>query len=517
MVKKEPKVASENIPLQKIGLVSFTDPRSEVKLIEKRENYIKHCHNGLKSKLEKEGFIVVDPLQDLRLNAKKGDIWGLNNLSDLQFVIKRFLDDGVSALIFGCWAWNEPNIPIELAKKVNVPIALVTVNNPSWPGITAISSTGASFWESALNYQIKNHQRFILEQNENIDEIVPWVRSTIALNYLKNGKLILWGGSPALNMEHLNDDISALKKFIICDIMTQDQYSIVRIAEKILAENHERVTSFVNWLKENNCQIIYDNKMTTKESVDKQIAMYLAAKDIVNENIKTGNNIIGVSIKCQPELSVEYGTTPCLIPAFLPYPVDSEGKKPIIPTVCEGDIKGLLTSSLLFGLNSKIPPLFGDLKILDEKYFVIANCGAASAFYAANSNDPKISLSKAAIKPQCQGESGGAFGFNTPETKSEATFARLIRIDKEYFLQAGTGKIVSQIRKTEDSWGSTWPHTAIELKVPGNLFIKAIGTNHLSLTLGNYMADLRHFSKLLSIPLIELDKEKSIRKFFNRK
>ena len=508
---------SANKPSQNIGLVSFTDPRSEVKLIEKRENYIKNCHNNLKSRLEKEGFNVIDPLQELRKNTKKGQIWGLNNLSDLPFAIKHFLDARVCALLFGCWAWNEPNLPIEIAKQVEVPIALVTENNPSWPGITALSSTGASFWEVAINYQMKNHQRFILEQNGTIDEMVPWIRSAIALNYLKNGKLILWGAGPALNMEHLDDDIPTLKKFIINDIETHNQSSIIYTAEKIIDKHYERIRSFIDWLNENKCQIVYDNKMTTKESVEKQIAMYLAAKDIIKENYSRRNNIIGASIKCQPELSVDYGTTPCLIPAFMPFPIDCEGEKPIIPTVCEGDIKGLLTCSLLYGLNSKIPPLFGDLKILDQKYFIIANCGAASAFYAANSNNPKTSLAKAAIKPQCQGESGGAFGYNTPETKEVATFARIIRIDKKYLLQAGTGKIVPSLHDPEDSWGATWPHTAVELKVPGDLFVKAIGTNHLSLTLGNYMEDLRFFANMISIPFIELDNEKSIKKFLRIK
>ena len=159
---------------------------------------------------------------------------------------------------------------------------------------------------------------------------------------------------------------------------------------------------------------------------------------------------------------------------------------------------------MLYGINSNIPPLFGDLKILTNNYFIIANCGASSAFYTANSNDPKESLSKAILQAQCQGKSGGAFGYSTPKTTDEATYARITRVDSDYYLQIGTGKIIAQDKSEKKAWGTTWPHTAVELKVPEKMFLKAIGTNHLSLTLGNYVQEMKFIAKLLNMPLIQL-------------
>ncbi|MHA1212406.1 MAG: fucose isomerase, partial [Candidatus Heimdallarchaeota archaeon] len=89
--------------------------------------------------------------------------------------------------------------------------------------------------------------------------------------------------------------------------------------------------------------------MITKDSISKQIALYLASRDLIAKRLENNERIIGVSVKCQPEISIDYGVTACLLPAFLPFSQDSEGDKPIIPTVCEGDIKGLLTSALLYG------------------------------------------------------------------------------------------------------------------------------------------------------------------------
>lgn len=496
---------------RKISIVSFTDPRDDVQLIAKREEYIKNSHQELVSRLEQKGITVVDPQSSIKENQI---VWGINKESQVKELQNEFSNENIAGLLFGCWAWNEPNVPIKLAKGIDVPVALVTKNTPEWPGITAITSTGASFWETSFTYHMKSHERFVIQQDGNIDSIVQWANAAISLNHLKNGNLVLWGEGPALNMAHLGDNIENLKGFLAKDIVTYDQEILLQKVEKILADDEMRVIKFKNWLESNGCNIVYDNKMTSEDIVLKQIALYFAAKDFISDAHLRGETIVGASIKCQPELSVDYGTTPCLIPAFLPFPIDNEGPKPIIPTVCEGDIKGLITSVLLYGLNG-IPPLFGDLKILKENYFVIANCGAASAFYAANSTDPEKTLSASTIAPQCQGKSGGAFGYITPKTDEEATFARLIKIDEEYSLQIGTGLILDFALGEEKTWGTTWPHTAIQMKIPGELFVKALGTNHLSITLGNYSKELKYIAKMLDIPVVSLDDEDNTQSFLD--
>lgn len=507
------KQKSNTSPKMKLGIVSFTDPRSEVHLIKEREDYIRKKHLELKQNLESDGFLVIDPQTELRKQEKNIGIWGINNLNDVKKISKEFLQENISALILGCWAWNEPNIPLALANEVGVPIALVTTNNPLWPGITALTSTGATFWQSSDNFHIKTHNRFVVSSKKDYLNLVSWAKASTAVNYLRNGTLILWGIGPALNMEHLNDDVTTLKNFLIKDIITQDQNVLIERVELMLSQNENRISDFIKWLSENNCQVVYNNKMTTKDSISKQIALYFAAKDLITQSFESGESIIGVSIKCQPELSIDYGVTGCLIPSFLPFPIDSEGQKPIIPAVCEGDIKGLITSALLYGLNKENPPLFGDLKVITDDYFVIANCGGASAFFAANSNDPSKSLSKSALKPQCQGETGGAFGFYTPATEEEATYARIIKLDEKYILQFGVGKLSTKYQKPKEAWGESWPHTVVDLKIPKELFVKAVGTNHFSLTLGNFRNELKFIAKILNISIVELDIIESVETF----
>lgn len=501
-------------PNYRIGVVSFTDPRLDVKLVTEREEYIKQCHSDLISALTKNGFEIINPQIAIQ-ETKSGKLFGTNSLSQINELKLSFIKEKISALLLCCFAWNEPNIPLELAKELDVPIGLVTRNNPLWPGITAITSTGASFWESSYSYYIKHHARFLLPIDGSVETMIPWLKASCGINHLRNGKLLLWGGTPALNMDHLNDDIPYLKRFIIGDIKTQDQYMLVKRGTEILQNDSSRISEFKEWLTKNGCSITFDNEMINEEIFHKQIALYLAAKDIISNYHMKGERIIGVSIKCQPELSFEYGITPCLLPAFLPFPEDHAGEKPIIPTVCEGDIKGLLTSAILYSLNNTVPPLFGDIKTITDNYFIIANCGAASAYYAGLSNTPKKTLSKSTIQPQCQGVAGGAFGYHSPASQNEATFARLCRIDGNYILQYGIGKIVSIQEKKEIAWGTTWPHTAVQLKVAPELFLKTVGTNHLSLTMGNYQKELAVVGKLLDVPTVRLDSEDSIQNFLD--
>ncbi|MBN1330801.1 MAG: fucose isomerase [Candidatus Heimdallarchaeota archaeon] len=503
------------LPKYKIGIISFTDPRSEVKLVGKREEFIKQQHELLVKKLIDKGFTVIDPITETLNKASNRKLFGINSQQEMTQVLKIFLKEKISSLLIGCFAWNEPNLPIALTEKLNCPVALVTTDNPSWPGITALTSTGASFWDAARNKFMVKHQRFILSSNTNFDYFFAWLKATCAINHLKNGQLLLWGGSPALHMVHLNDNITNLENWLVSQIIVENQNILIRRSELILAKENSRIEQFLSWLKNNSCLIVYDYKMITKESLSKQIALYLASKDLINERIRKEERIVGISIKCQPEISIDYGVTACLIPAFLPFSVDNEGNKPLIPTVCEGDIKGLITSILLYALNPSIPPLFGDLKIVNRTYFIIANCGASSAFYGANSMIPEETLSKCSLKPQCQGLSGAAFGYHTPATEKEATYVRLIKIEGRYVFQYGIGKIVKFNPRENDSWGETWPHTAVELKVPSDLLLRALGTNHLSLTLGNYQQEINFIAQLLDIPVVRIDDEKSIMSFIN--
>jgi len=204
--------------------------------------------------------------------------------------------------------------------------------------------------------------------------------------------------------------------------------------------------------------------------------------------------------------------TACTIPALFPFDQDAFGKKPVIPTTCEGDIKGTITSALLYYLSGK-PPLFGDIKYIDDDIVIIANCGASSLYYAKLSEDPYENLRSVTIQGQCQGKSGGAFTYRTPP--GEFTVARLIRRDGKYYLLYffAEGVEISEEIENKLKWGKQWPHTAIRNPLDKQEFINVMGANHLSLIPGDYTQELEFVAKIWGIEGVNLNDLLDVKKF----
>jgi L-fucose isomerase-like protein len=251
--------------------------------------------------------------------------------------------------------------------------------------------------------------------------------------------------------------------------------------------------------------------MLTESTWKKEVALYLAARDRLRELEE--ENIVGVSIKCQPELSVEYGVTPCLIPSFFPFSEDDTGRKPIISTTCEGDIKGLLSCVLLTMLSPDIPALFGDIRDIRDDYILISNCGGSSVFYAQNSSQLVEVLPRVTIAAQCQGAGGGAVGYNG--VAGEATVARFIRIKGRYYMQMGIGKFLPATERLRQSlvFGQTWPLVLIALGTKQKNLIRATGSNHYCALVGNYAREIEYFCRASGIPIVRMDSDSDLERF----
>lgn len=483
----------------KIGVVSFTDPRA-LDLEDVAEEYLKESHKGLVNELLLNYFDVVNPHK--KLKRKNDPTYGVRSTKEVDQVVKKLKSQNVDAVVLGCWKWTDPYLTVRLVKELNVPTLVYTNTDSRWSGATLLAAVGASLWEVSPNKSAENHTRL----TDDLEGVVKWARGVTALKEMNRSSLLLWGGSYCLRMDVLQDDIPKMKSFLIGDILQEDQYMLVRRAEEILKSRNKRIQQTYDWLINNGAKVEKDGKMITDNSLTKQLALYLAARDRLKE--LKDENIIGISIKCQPELSIEYGVTACSLPALLPYGWDAQGRQQIMPTVCEGDIKGLWTSAMLHKLNPQIPPLFGDLKFVSDDYFIIANCGASSIYYANNSLDPKKTLPHVSMKPQCQGSSGAAFGYQG-KFIDEVTVARLFRKNGEYKMHLGVGSSldVDESIMSQMLWGDQWPHVAIS--IPGltkDRFMEIVGSNHYCMTPGNFEREIEYFCKEAGIEIERLEK-----------
>lgn len=481
----------------RVGLASFTDPRSTDLALEYAQ-YEMRCHRQLAEYLRGHGFEVIDPMG-------AGGALRVRTSQDSRRCVREFLASGAEALILGCWRWTDPMLAVDVVRQVDRPTLLFAESEPAWTGIGCIGAIGAGLWQIAPHANAVDHTR-ILDDKE---EVARWLRGSGAYTKMRTKQLLLWGGSYALRMEHLTEDVSRLKAFLIGDVLNEGQYLLIKRAEEILSRKPAEIERFAAWLKAGGAQVIFDERMLTQEAFRKQIALYLAAKQRLGELESEG--IAGVSVRCQPELSEEYGVTGCLLPAFLPFPEDHEGLKPAVPTTCEGDIKGLLTSVLLALIEPTAPAAFGDIRHLEvggKSYLMIGNCGGASVYWAANSNEAAQALPQVTVRAQCQGASGGAVGYRG-KALDQVTLARLIRVGSQYRMQVAVGKAVDVTPRMLGilNWGSMWPQLAIDIGVDVHRLVQRIGSNHYSVIPGDTTRQIGYACRAAGIAVERLDEE----------
>ncbi|WP_297092536.1 L-fucose/L-arabinose isomerase family protein [Thermococcus sp.] len=488
-----------------IAVVTFTDPRPTALSIE-REKALMEKHSTLIEELRKAGFEVLDVNERLgKYEAlEAGRNFGIDSMEESFRAGQMIAGRGVSGVIAGIWHWTESNLVTAMVREAKRPLLLYADDDPAWAGTTCVTSVGASLWESSVNEYALNHVRL----KGDVEKVKAWARAVEAVARLSRKSLLLWGAPYTLGMEHLMDDLPRLKR-IVGDFIMLDQYVLVRRAEKLLSDEklRVRVEEFYDWLTQETT-VEFDDIMLTPEALRRQIAIYLAAKESWGEQA----DVSAVSIKCQPELSEVYGVTACLIPALFPFSRDAEGKKEVIPATCEGDVKGTISSALLFYLSGK-PPLFGDIKYVDDEVVMIANCGASSLYYARLSENPEENLKATTIQGQCQGASGGALTYRTPP--AEFTVARLIRRGGEYYILyfLAEGVEITEDMESKLKWGKQWPHTAIKNPLDKETFISAMGANHLSLVPGNYTEELRFTARLWGVKAINLEDSREVKSF----
>ncbi|MDO8585668.1 MAG: fucose isomerase [Armatimonadota bacterium] len=480
----------------RVGVVSFTDPRS-VDLADEGEAYNRKCHQELAAHLATAGFEIVDPL------AKRETFFPIRSTADVDYCVHELRCAGAECVVLGMWKWTDPMLAVDLVRSLDLPTLLYCESDVNWTGLGLISAVGAGLWQIAPSHSALNHTRIRADK----DKAVAWVRGVGALQKLRKSRLLLWGGSYCLRMEHLQDDVSKLKSFLVGDVLNESEYLLIRRAEDILKNSPREVDEFIEWLKEGGAQFNYDGRMLTAESFRTQVALYLAARRRLAE--LEGENIVGVSVHCQPALSEEYGVTGCGIPAFLPFGFDHRGRQPIINTTCEGDIKGLITSVMLSLVHGEAPAQFGDIREIDvdgKRMLVISNCGASSIYYAANSNEPEKALPKVRICPQCQGASGAAIGY-FGEAIDKVTVARLVRIAGEYLLHVGVGRAIDVTKQMSDAlvWGAVWPLTVVDLDWDIDRFVDVMGSNHYSMVPGDHLLALSYLAREAGIPIVRID------------
>ncbi len=357
----------------------------------------------------------------------------ITTAGDLELSIKNLVRENVDCLIYNLKHWGRNALMAQLARRMDLPLALYCHTQNGLSGITITTSLSGILREMNFSSNINLHERFTDRMR---DELLQWLKAVDTLTSLRVSRVMCWGGSYGAEMSYTRSDADALENLLIAEVLVEPEKALTDKAAEIISKETERISSFIEWTKECGMKIDKDNKMITDSSLAKQAALYLAARDRLDE--LSDENVRGVSIKCHFELSItDWGCTACTLPAFLPFPVDAEGEKVIVPTACEGDLNGLIGLLMLHFLNRSVPPLFGDLVEYRQDFVQMRNCGASSVYWAGHSTDAAETLPAVTFKPNMHGGSGAAVSYETPAA-DKITLLRLFRLRGKFWINHQT-------------------------------------------------------------------------------
>ena len=185
-------------------------------------------------------------------------------------------------------------------------------------------------------------------------QITDFDRAAKCIKKLQKTRIGMVGYASMGMYTGLGDHIK-VKKLLGTEVVHLDQYTLVCRAE---AMDKARIEEYKPVMKAE-WNIAED---VTEADIEKTIAFYLALKDLVKEH-----KLDGITVKCQYELSIEYGFTPCVALSIL-------GAE--MPVSCEGDVYMLLTQMVLNYI-SRDTTTYGDILAFQGDSIISAACGFA--------------------------------------------------------------------------------------------------------------------------------------------
>ncbi|MFQ6099530.1 MAG: hypothetical protein ACE5O2_17490, partial [Armatimonadota bacterium] len=222
------------------------------------------------------------------------------------------------------------------------------------------------------------------------------------------------------------------------------------------------------------CKIADD---VTDEQLQTVAGMALALRQLADER-----GLNAMNVKCQYELSQEYGMVACV-------PISLLAEWGVV-SACEGDLLITATMCVLHYLTGQ-PIYYGDILDLRGDQMLLSSCGFAPFGLAADPSTRRI----------CQlGHPGFEGIINSFVLRpGPVTFARLVEGRGDYRLNFGLGRGVS----TELRQGR---FPALEIKVDGSVqrLLDTMASQHFAMCYGDVRDELRDLCGMLGIEAVQI-------------
>lgn len=408
---------------------------------------------------------------------------------------------GVRSLILCFNVWNFPYLVWPLLQTVGseLPILSLSNNNGRRPGNVGLLATDGALRQAG----VRTHR--IVGDVDDADTqaaVADWVRATQALTTVRGEVYGLYGGH-SMGMEtgffHLVPTIKAFGT-------TAYQIDQLWVVERMKTVDAGEVRRGREWLEGLlGDRLLYDGGLLTPELLETQLRLYLALRELNEEN---GFDYCG--IKGQRELT-ELVCIADVAEMLLNDPYDWNGPKE--PTVCatEADAFAALTMQLLKYVSGGLPSLFADVRLYhpEEDVWDFVNSGQHASWYATRSADPQANFARIRFHPALPlyFRAGGA-SVEFDAAPGPLTFARLGLWDERPFLAVGRGEVLdlpeAERRRLNGQTDPTWPHVHARLDCAFGDLLRIFPSNHVLATPGDRVRPLVQLAEAAGIPAVEL-------------
>jgi len=209
------------------------------------------------------------------------------------------------------------------------------------------------------------------------------------------------------------------------------------------------------------------------QDLEVTLRMYMALKQLARERKWSA-----LTVKCQYELSKEFGYTPCV-------PISMLGNE--IPCSCEGDIP-LISAQIAMHYLTDAVVSYGDVHTVEPDGLILGACGFAP--FSMGISKPKVDRTTTLYE---------GLANCTIYKEGIVTIARMgYRQDRKLKMHVACGR-ARKPRKFQEVGCLPYPGMEVELKGMGGQFAQGMLSQHYAIVYGDVRAELRELLRLSDI------------------
>ena len=313
-------------------------------------------------------------------------------------------------------------------------------------------------------------------------EVLAQIKTLAAAGMLRrrlaDSRLGVVGEHPA-GMDSCHLDIAQLKSKLGLDVLQFPLEQVFSLARQTPPEQVTAIRQFMDTRLDNLAEL-------EQGPLNGTLSVYQALHTVAEQE-----HLGGMAVRCWPEFFTELGCSGCGAMSMLS---DGLGQHAPIPCSCEADANGTVTQLLLHWLAGE--PSFGtDIVALDFEEDVIAlwHCGLAPLSMANPKYQPHGTIHSNRKVPLV---------MEFPLKPGPVTIARLNRYNGDLRMVLGRGEMLDAPAPFSGTSG------LLRLETSTRNFFDVLMQegleHHISLVYGDYLAELKAFARLVSLPVLVL-------------